>query len=131
MRFLIPIKIIIFTIVIGFVLAANAYAGDLEVTMDVVKQSDAENIMDSIAQKIELPKGDMKKVGKQHSHRSTNDTVEDTHHMHNSMNDAIDNCQMRDDMNDTMEDSHQMRDDMNDTMEDSYQMRDDMNGSMR
>ena len=142
------IKITILALVSGLMLTSYSHAGDLEITMDIVRQSDAKNITDSITREIKLPKEDMESVRKKQDGRSVNNAVEDSHHMGDHMSDAMeDSHHMRDHMSDAMEsghhmgmenhmsdardDSQQVRDDMNDSVEDSHHMGDHMNGSMR
>jgi hypothetical protein len=147
------IKVVPTALIAGVMLTASAYAQDLDVTMDVVKNSDTKDITKSVMNKIELPKSATQRAGKHgrtdemgsnnkmnnsdnmgynyQMHDDANDTREDSHQMRNDANDTLeDSRQMRDDANDTLEDSRQMRDDANDTLEDSRQMRDDANDTL-
>ena len=145
------IKVVPPALIAGVMLTASAYAQNLDVTMDVVKQSDTKDITDSVMNKIELPKSITQKAGKHRRmdemgrnnnnmnngdskgynhqmHGDANDTWQDSHQMRDDANDTWqDSQQMRDDANDTWQDSRQMRDDANDTWQDSRQMRDDAN----
>jgi hypothetical protein len=140
MRILNLLKVIASTVITGLMLTANTYAADLEVTMDVVKQSDAGDLTGSITREIYLPKADME-MTKKHSGRywkggnrtpvDENDSQMYGHQMHDQMKGSMgDRRQAWDDMKDTMDDSYQAKDDMNDAMEESCQAKDDMNNAM-
>lgn len=158
MRIFNRLKVIAPVIITGFMLTANAYAADLEITMDVIKQSDAEDITGSITREIQLPKADIEMVRK-HSGmqwKKGNSTQADkvdnyrySHQGHNHMQNSMENSyqETHDAVNDVMEDSyqartdshkmcndmnstHQMNDNMNNNMTDNHQMDDNMNNSM-
>jgi hypothetical protein len=149
MKIIKMIKVVSFSLIAGGLVSASAYAQDIDVTMDVIKQSDAENITERIMKRIDLPgsaqdaetqrKRDHDRLqyrsrmddgnheaSSSWQHEGVRDAMEDSHQMSDDINDAKDDShQMRDDVNDAKEDSHQMRDDVNDAKEDSYQMRND------
>lgn len=120
-------KITILIVAAGIMLSANAYAEELEVTMDVVRQSDAADIMEGITHKISLPKADMERGGNKFDSKASDNAWNDGHHMSGSMD-----CgqQMREHMTDAIEDTHSMHDHMKDIMGDGHPMHDDIKDGM-
>lgn len=148
MRIFNPLKVIVAVIITGLMFTANIHAADLEITMDVIKQSAAEDITGSITREIQLPKADIemdrKRSGMQwkkdnSTHAEKTDNYRYSHQGHDHMNNSMENShqETHDAVDDVMEDSyqartdsHQMCNDMNNAMTDNHQMNDDMNDSM-
>ena len=55
MKVLKALKIVSFALIAAGLLSASAYARDMDVTMDVVKQSDAKDITEKVMKRIDLP----------------------------------------------------------------------------
>lgn len=150
MKIIKVIKVVSFSLIAGGLVSASVYAKDMDVTMDVVKQSDAHNITGSVMTRIDLPESaqnaGIRGTGDQDRfHRQDRSHADDRNHEASSSwrrgageagyggesrdwhresgQDAmVDNHQMRDGMNDTRDTSNQMRNDARDT---SNQVRND------
>jgi hypothetical protein len=136
------IKILSFSLIAGIMISAGAYAQDMDVTMDVVNQSDTQQITDRVMSRIDLPQSTQGAGG-----HGTNGRDRDNHQEWNRSNMGNSNYDdgsygkreddrgwehrdmYQDSAHDAMDDNHQMRDDMHDARDDSYQMRDDVNGT--
>jgi len=140
------IKVVSFGLIAGGLVSANAYAKDMDVTMDVVKQADAQNITDRVMKRIDLPEsmqnaGTHGKKDQDRLHKQDRSRKDDGNHQMSSSPEREgdhrrEDRQMRDGAHDAMEgkhkmgardDSHQMRDDASDARNDSHQMRSEVN----
>ena len=133
------IKTLSFSLIAGVLISAGAYAQDMDVTMDVVMQSDSQQITERVMRRIDLPQS----AQSDRDHRQ-NDQNRDNHQEWNGSTMVNGNYgddtygkreddrgwehrdKYRDSAHDAMDDNHQMRDDMHDSRDDSYQMRDDV-----
>ena len=143
MKIIKMIKVVSFSMIVGGLVSTSAYAQDMDVTMDVVKQSDAQNITERVMRRIDLPesaqhtgthgKNDQDRLHRQdqtHMREDAYSTRDDGHQMQDDAHGTRDDSyEMRDDANSTRDDSYQMRDDANSTRDDSHQMRDDAYGA--
>ena len=138
------IKILSGSLMACGLISVSAFAQDMDVTMDVVRQHDAQQITDRVMNRIDLPDSaqDMRPHGirdqdrdRLHSREMSHDVdgsqaamKEESHQMHDDVNDAREEShRMREDVSDAREESHQMREDVNDVREESHRMREDVN----
>lgn len=113
MKIIKMIKVVSISLIAGAVVATSAYAQNMDVTMDVVKQSDAQNITERVMNRIDLPEP-ARNAGTFENRTQERDSMHSQDRWH-----MDDRYQMREGTRDAMGDSYQMRDD-------SYQMREDV-----
>jgi len=141
------LKIMFLTLVGGILVTASVYAQDMDVTMDVVHQSDADNISEHVMNRIDMPEsaGNATMHGDRDQHRDGTQDWNRTHmedstnheEYRSGMHDANDaygehRDQMHEAAGDAMEsrhqmqeETHQMRQDAGDMHDDSTQVRED------
>jgi len=153
MKIIKMIKVVSLSLIAGGLVTASAYAQNMDVTMDVVKQSDAQNITERVMKRIDLPEaaqnagmhgngdqdrarfrtqdrsqGDHDRENRYQMREGARNTMGDSHQMRDDAYESRgDSYQMREDVNDSREKTHQMRNEVNDARDDSYQMREDVN----
>jgi hypothetical protein len=121
MKLIKMIKVISILLIAGAVVSASAYAQNMDVTMDVVKQSDAKNITESVMNRIDLPEP-ARNAGTS-GHRDQGDSMhtQDQRNMDDSSRE-MQRTQMQEEMDSVRESREQMREEVQDMQNDVREM---------
>jgi hypothetical protein len=121
MKIIKMIKVVSISLIAGAVVSTSAYAQNMDVTMDVVKQTDAQNITERVMNRIDLPESARNAGTVRNRDQGDSMHTQDQRNMDDSSRE-MQRTQMHEEMDSVRENREQMREGVHDMQNDVREM---------